>query len=223
MLDQQQLSPKTLFLESLLEVAHPFLFFNFNFIFFFNSYMFLINMIWMWKSDFFFLLGGIFGIYPDENYYQTSSDTIKCKDGSNKFTKAQLNDDFCDCPDGTDEPGPVLLLICFFFCLTFTHFQQLKITRFYFKCLDCFGFYIKKLQLFMISTLSNECSIIKAYLFTCVGFMSCWIVGTSACPGGEFYCRNAGHTPVFLFSSRVNDGICGKYVSTTLYNELLNL
>ncbi|KAJ6961142.1 glucosidase 2 subunit beta-like isoform X1, partial [Populus alba x Populus x berolinensis] len=77
------------------------------------------------------------GIPPqEENYYKTSSPTIKCKDGSATFTKAYLNDDFCDCPDGTDEPG------------------------------------------------------------------------TSACPGGQFYCRNAGHDPVFLFSSRVNDGIC---------------
>ncbi|MBA0632185.1 hypothetical protein Godav_000979, partial [Gossypium davidsonii] len=57
--------------------------------------------------------------------------------GSKKFTKAQLNDDFCDCPDGTDEPG------------------------------------------------------------------------TSACPLGKFYCKNIGHAPSFLYSSRVNDGICG--------------
>ncbi|KAG8635425.1 glucosidase 2 subunit beta isoform X1 [Manihot esculenta] len=46
------------------------------------------------------------GISPqDENYYKVSSESIKCKDGFKKFTKAQLNDDFCDCPDGTDEPG----------------------------------------------------------------------------------------------------------------------
>lgn len=77
------------------------------------------------------------GISPqDENYYKISSETIKCKDGSKKFTKAQLNDDFCDCPDGTDEPG------------------------------------------------------------------------TSACPDGKFYCRNRGHIPLSIFSSRVNDGIC---------------
>ncbi|KAJ9168762.1 hypothetical protein P3X46_020252 [Hevea brasiliensis] len=77
------------------------------------------------------------GIPPqDENYYKIPSETIKCKDGSKKFTKAQLNDDFCDCLDGTDEPG------------------------------------------------------------------------TSACPEGKFYCRNSGHIPVLLFSSRVNDGIC---------------
>ncbi|KAJ0266965.1 Glucosidase 2 subunit beta [Hirschfeldia incana] len=45
------------------------------------------------------------GISPqDEKYYKSSSE-IKCKDGSKRFTRAQLNDDFCDCADGTDEPG----------------------------------------------------------------------------------------------------------------------
>ncbi|OIT33742.1 PREDICTED: glucosidase 2 subunit beta-like [Nicotiana attenuata] len=47
------------------------------------------------------------GISPqDENYYKgLSLGAIKCKDVSKKFTKSQLNDDFCDCPDGSDEPG----------------------------------------------------------------------------------------------------------------------
>ncbi|KAK8651072.1 hypothetical protein V6N13_140687 [Hibiscus sabdariffa] len=31
--------------------------------------------------------------------------------------------------------------------------------------------------------------------------------GTSACPGGKFFCKNVGHSPL-LYSSRVNDGIC---------------
>ncbi|XVF56965.1 hypothetical protein PTKIN_Ptkin06aG0163400 [Pterospermum kingtungense] len=75
------------------------------------------------------------GIPPqDEDYFK--AEIIKCKNGSKKFTRTQLNDDFCDCPDGTDEPG------------------------------------------------------------------------TSACPQGKFYCKNAGHAPSLLFSSRVNDGIC---------------
>jgi protein kinase C substrate 80K-H len=39
----------------------------------------------------------------DEAYYRGG--VIKCRDGSGKFTRYQLNDDFCDCPDGTDEPG----------------------------------------------------------------------------------------------------------------------
>lgn len=44
------------------------------------------------------------GIHPlDAKYY--ASEVIKCKDGSNSFTIDRLNDDFCDCIDGTDEPG----------------------------------------------------------------------------------------------------------------------
>lgn len=45
---------------------------------------------------------------------------------------------------------------------------------------------------------------IIAYFALCV-----LTIGTSACPNGKFYCRNAGHSPLVLFSSRVNDGICG--------------
>lgn len=41
----------------------------------------------------------------DEGYYKSS--VILCKDRSKKFTKEQLNDDFCDCLDGTDEPGQI--------------------------------------------------------------------------------------------------------------------
>ncbi|KAI4386313.1 hypothetical protein MLD38_004254 [Melastoma candidum] len=105
----------------------------------------------------------LLGIAPqDEKYYQASSDGIKCRDGSGKFSKAQLNDDFCDCLDGTDEPG--------------------------------------------------ICSI----LFVAVLAFELWLLheddgslkGTSACPNGRFYCRNAGHIPLVLYSSRVNDGIC---------------
>ncbi|KAG4980771.1 hypothetical protein JHK85_034729 [Glycine max] len=44
----------------------------------------------------------------NDNYYK-SSNVIRCKDGSGKFTKAQLNDDFCECADGIDELGMWLL------------------------------------------------------------------------------------------------------------------
>ncbi|ESW04686.1 hypothetical protein PHAVU_011G116600 [Phaseolus vulgaris] len=46
----------------------------------------------------------LLGVHPlDEKYY--SSEVIKCKDGSKSFSRDRLNDNFCDCPDGTDEPG----------------------------------------------------------------------------------------------------------------------
>ncbi|XP_050220806.1 glucosidase 2 subunit beta-like isoform X2 [Mercurialis annua] len=103
----------------------------------------------MYKLWFFFSIGiiislikssssssvSLLGIPPqDEDYFK--KETINCENGSKKFTIAQLNDDFCDCPDGTDEPG------------------------------------------------------------------------TSACPQGKFFCRNVGHVPISLPSSRVNDDIC---------------
>jgi len=37
--------------------------------------------------------------------------------------------------------------------------------------------------------------------------------GTSACDNGRFFCPNRGHLGLTLFSSRVNDGICGTYES----------
>lgn len=40
--------------------------------------------------------------------------------------------------------------------------------------------------------------------------------GTSACPEGKFYCRNFGSQPSFLFSSRVNDHICGKQIDEVI-------
>ncbi|KAG6531339.1 hypothetical protein ZIOFF_005144 [Zingiber officinale] len=100
----------------------------------------------LWIGGFASLLAREFlGIAPqDEGYYKL--DVIKCKDGSKKFTKQQLNDEFCDCVDGTDEPG------------------------------------------------------------------------TSACPEGKFYCRNLGHTPQIIFSSRVNDGLCDCCDGSDEYN-----
>ena len=49
----------------------------------------------------------IFLWFADEKYY--ASEVIKCKDGSKVFSRDRLNDNFCDCVDGTDEPGMVIL------------------------------------------------------------------------------------------------------------------
>ncbi|XP_050208439.1 glucosidase 2 subunit beta [Mercurialis annua] len=50
------------------------------------------------------LKSSLLGVHPlDENYFDSS--VIKCKDGSKSFGRERLNDDFCDCVDGTDEPG----------------------------------------------------------------------------------------------------------------------
>ncbi|XP_052620623.1 glucosidase 2 subunit beta [Lactuca sativa] len=69
-------------------------------------------------------LNDLLGIAPeDEKYYAGlwSSGTIKCKDGSKTFTKSQLNDDFCDCFDGTDEPGTSACPAGKFYCRNAGH------------------------------------------------------------------------------------------------------
>ncbi|KAJ9541468.1 hypothetical protein OSB04_027974 [Centaurea solstitialis] len=66
----------------------------------------------------------ILGVAPkDEEYYKglSSSGRISCKDGSKTFTKTQLNDDFCDCSDGTDEPGTSACPTGKFYCRNAGH------------------------------------------------------------------------------------------------------
>ncbi|XP_075492979.1 glucosidase 2 subunit beta isoform X1 [Primulina tabacum] len=66
----------------------------------------------------------ILGAAPeDDNYYKglSSRGTIKCKDGSKKFNKSHLNDDFCDCADGSDEPGTSACPNGKFFCKNTGH------------------------------------------------------------------------------------------------------
>ncbi|KAG0264317.1 hypothetical protein BG011_007065 [Mortierella polycephala] len=69
-------------------------------------------------------------------YLPDNSNNWKCLDGSKTIPFSAVNDDFCDCPDGSDEPG------------------------------------------------------------------------TPACGNGYFYCVNLGHTPAYIKTSRVNDGVC---------------
>ncbi|KAK8453671.1 hypothetical protein SEVIR_5G323500v4 [Setaria viridis] len=43
------------------------------------------------------------GVSPqDEAYFATQ--VIACRDGSGSFPRSRLNDGYCDCADGTDEP-----------------------------------------------------------------------------------------------------------------------
>ncbi|KAK7854175.1 glucosidase 2 subunit beta, partial [Quercus suber] len=59
--------------------------------------------------------GYILGLHPlDEKYFD--SEVIKCKDGSKSFTRDRVNDDFCDCADGTDEPGTSACQAGKFYC-----------------------------------------------------------------------------------------------------------
>ncbi len=47
------------------------------------------------------------GVLPARRslYTPTSSGTWKCLSGTQEISWDKVNDDFCDCPDGSDEPG----------------------------------------------------------------------------------------------------------------------
>jgi len=51
------------------------------------------------------------GVHPSlyPKYAPTSSGLWSCLDGSRSLPWSALNDDYCDCPDGSDEPGTALL------------------------------------------------------------------------------------------------------------------
>ncbi|KAM4103973.1 hypothetical protein ACJW30_06G120000 [Castanea mollissima] len=59
--------------------------------------------------------GYILGLHPlEEKYFD--SEVIKCKDGFKSFTRDRVNDNFCDCVDGTDEPGTSACQAGKFYC-----------------------------------------------------------------------------------------------------------
>ncbi|OMJ26854.1 Glucosidase 2 subunit beta [Smittium culicis] len=82
--------------------------------------------------------GNLRGVAPSEltKYVPDADGMFTCFDGKKKIPFDRVNDDYCDCEDGSDEPG------------------------------------------------------------------------TSACNNGRFYCKNIGHVPVYIDSSKVNDGFC---------------
>lgn len=49
------------------------------------------------------------------SYQDTSKFT--CRDGSKVISRAEVNDDFCDCYDGSDEPGTSACLTATFYCI----------------------------------------------------------------------------------------------------------
>lgn len=49
------------------------------------------------------------GVLPARRdvYTPTNAGTWKCLSGDKEIAWSKVNDDFCDCPDGSDEPGKI--------------------------------------------------------------------------------------------------------------------
>eukprot|EP00301_Raphidiophrys_heterophryoidea_P001144 c10566_g1_i1.p1 GENE.c10566_g1_i1~~c10566_g1_i1.p1 ORF type:complete len:590 (+),score=163.03 c10566_g1_i1:55-1770(+) len=61
----------------------------------------------------------LWGVHTDEHpFYQTAFDKgqFTCKDSTSSFPASHVNDDYCDCEDGSDEPGTSACLAARFFC-----------------------------------------------------------------------------------------------------------
>ncbi|VAH63983.1 unnamed protein product [Triticum turgidum subsp. durum] len=142
------------------------------------------------------------GVSPqDEAYF--APQVIACRDGSGSFPRSRLNDGYCDCTDGTDEPG---------FSLSALDLPELDCEVP--NCVDLVDFAdvitsdwnvaLRQLKL-QFTKLSAR---VKCITLTVLCSLFSGSLGTSACPEGKFYCTNIGDLPRILFSSFVNDNIC---------------
>jgi hypothetical protein len=48
-------------------------------------------------------------VSPEQLNRYTADGPFTCKDGSQTVSRSSVNDDFCDCADGSDEPGMVIV------------------------------------------------------------------------------------------------------------------
>lgn len=63
----------------------------------------------------------VVGVAPEEQAAYAGVSTFQCKDGSLTVPITSLNDDFCDCNDGSDEPGTSACSNGRFYCANVGH------------------------------------------------------------------------------------------------------
>ncbi|KAI1316738.1 hypothetical protein EDD11_009554 [Mortierella claussenii] len=66
---------------------------------------------------------GIHGVAPSrlKLYKPDNKDHWRCLDGSKTIPFKAINDDYCDCPDGSDEPGTSACGNAYFYCANIGH------------------------------------------------------------------------------------------------------
>lgn len=125
------------------------------------------------------------GLFPSSLYDGVSE--FSCKDGSQKLPASAINDEFCDCTDGVPFTlSPPSLSTP----LPPSRLEPPPPCRPPPPSIPLFHVQRGADPPLMPTPGSDE-------------------PGTSACSNGKFFCPNKGHKSLTIFSSRVNDGICG--------------
>lgn len=65
-----------------------------------------------------------FDFVPTESIFYDPSRDFNCVDGSSAIPFVYVNDDYCDCPDGSDEPGTPACLDGVFHCSNLGHISK---------------------------------------------------------------------------------------------------
>lgn len=70
---------------------------------------------------------GLSFLHPTDHHFYDESKPFTCLDGSATIPFDQVNDDYCDCKDGSDEPGEPFLCSSIRYLLNTAHCQALSV------------------------------------------------------------------------------------------------
>lgn len=65
------------------------------------------------------------GVLPELESLYSIQRNFQCLDGSKIIPFLQVNDDYCDCPDGSDEPGTEACYNGIFYCANEGHTSKI--------------------------------------------------------------------------------------------------
>jgi hypothetical protein len=70
-----------------------------------------------------------------QHHYQSGGTTFACIDGTKTIPRGHVNDGYCDCYDGTDEPGipPQHIITAYYNCVLFCFILRFPADRFRFR------------------------------------------------------------------------------------------
>ena len=101
-----------------------------------GSFLTLISIIKFCSST---AVSPLLGVAPDLEPLYSIQRNFQCLDGSKIIPFLQVNDDYCDCPDGSDEPGTEACTNGVFYCVNEGHMSKLlSSSRVNVRFMNCF-------------------------------------------------------------------------------------